>query len=236
MSGGQQYIVRVLRKVESWLGEDNYPVESAKVGKIMQRVAQADNVDQELSALYKVQGFGDLALRLMWLRESAEEGKIGIDNGTIEYHAENLMKLVLGSAKVGGSVQSPAEPVEIDALYNVLHKFGKSVEELKRASRDGTSFKKIDENRLFGILSELAAVKESGLAAGKESMVRFADACSEFLHYVLDMNLLDDVRIINVLDNANLTVQTVSAAAWTEDGDSLESTIDLLKRPQDLLS
>ena len=240
MSGAQSYIVRVLRKVETWLSDHSHSTEASRVGKLIQKLAQADDMHEALSALYRVEQFDQFALRLMWLMEAAERGDAGLENGMMEYQATVLGDLVVNAFKTDSAAREIAGPRmlpdQIDNLYVSLHKFGRGVEELKRGSLEGGIFKGIQENRLYRILNELASLKEAAVAAGKEQVIHFGDACSEFIQYVLDNGLLNDVRIVNVLDNANITLQTVFEAAGIEDNDSLLSTIQLLKRPQDLLN
>lgn len=239
MSGGQSYIVRVLRKVETWLGDHSHSSEASRVGKVIQKLAQADDIHEALGALYRVKQLDQFALRLMWLLEAVERGDVGLENGAMDYQAAVLGELVINAPNADGTVQGVADTGtlhgHVDDLYVSLHKFGRVMEELKRCSLEAGGFKGIQEDQLYKILGELASLKENAVAAGKEEAVQFGDACTEFIQYVLDNRLLNDVRIVNVLDNANITLQTVLEAAGIEDNDSLQSTIQLLKRPQDLL-
>lgn len=240
MSGAQSYIIRLLRKVETWLGEHGHSPEASKVGKIVQKLAQADEIHTALCTLYHVDQFDQFALRLMWYLDKAERGDLALDGSVMDHQAEALSLMLLESLRNGQAETSPSTPKtlpdQVDSLYDSLHKFGRAVEELKRNSLEGGTFAGIPENQVYEILSELASLKESASAASKEDVVQFASACSGFIHHVLDSGLLQDVRIVNLLDNANLTLQTVFEAAGIEDNDSLQSTIELLKRPEDLLN
>lgn len=240
MSGAQSYIVRLLRKVEAWLGEHGNGSEATKVGKLVQKLAHADEIHSSLCALYQVDQFDQFALRLMWFLDKAERGDVALDPAVMDHQAESLGVLLLDSLKNGQSETPPAPPKNlpdhVDSLYDALHKFGRSVEDLKRISLEGGTFTGLPENQLYRILSELVSLRESASAAAKEDAVQFASACSGFIQHVLDTGLLHDVRIVNLLDNANLTLQTVFETAGIEDTDSLQSTIELLRRPEDLLN
>ena len=238
MSGAQSYIVRVLRNVETWLGDHGHSFEASRVGKIIQKLAQAEDIHEALNALYRVREFDHLALRLMWLVEVVERGDLGVENGVMDYQATVLGNLIVNGFKGGGASKAHRNPKQlpdkVDDLFISLHKLGRVMEELKRSSLEAGVFKGIQESQLFKILSELAPLKEHALQAEKREVARFSDACSGFIQYVLDNGLVNDVRIVNVLDNANITLQTVFEVAGGEDNDSLQSTIELLKRPGDL--
>ena len=240
MSGAQSYIVRLLRKVETWLGEHGNAPEAAMVGKLVQKLAHADEIHSSLCALYQVDQFDQFALKLMWFLDKAERGDLALDTAVMDHQAESLGVLLLELLKNGQGETPPSAPKglpdRVDSLYDALHKFGRSIEELKRNSLEGGTFARLPENQLYKILSELVSLRESASAASKEDVVQFASACSGFIQHVLDSGLLSDVRIVNLLDNANLTLQTIFEAAGMEDNDSLQSTIDLLKRPEDLLN
>jgi hypothetical protein len=176
----------------------------------------------------------------MWLSEAAERGDVGLETGLLEYEAALLGNLALRTPGSGGADEAaPAEPDsgdDIDDLYVSLHKFGRAVEGLKRASSQPGGKGSAPENLLFGILGEIASLKEKAQIARKGEVTQFCDACAGFIQYALDNGRLQDVRIVNVLDNANITLQTVFETAGVEDNDSLESTIQLLQRPHDLLN
>ena len=237
MSGAQSYIVRLLRKVESWLGDHDHPADASRVGKIIQKLAQAEDIQEELDKLYSVEGCDRLALRLMWLLSVEEKGEVGLENGVLDHQASVLSDLVLQSS--GDEHSSRNEPKELseqlDDLFVSLHKFGKVIEELKRASFVNGEFGGIQESQLYGILNELESLKESARVADRNEAVEFAAACGVFVQYAIDGSILNDVRVVNVLDNANLTLQTIFEAVGVEDNDSLQSTIELLKQPGDLL-
>jgi len=239
MSTGRSYIVRLLRRVENHLSEGNHSGEAAKVGKIMQKVAQADDIREALDVLCRVEGFDAFALRLMWLLHIAERGEVGLENGVMDYQASVLGALiprgiVAESGKNAGVLT--LLPDQIDNLYISLHKFGRAIEELKRHSIEDGVFGEVEESRIYDVLNELASLGEQAVDAGKRDLSQFVSACSGFAQYVLDNRLLHDVRVVNILDNANITLQTVFETAGIEDNDSLQSTIQLLNQPKELLN
>lgn len=238
MSSGRSYIVRVLRRLESVLGDGGQVGEASRVGKIVQKLAQADDIHEALDVLYHVEGLDRFALRLMWLLDVAERGDVGLENGVMGYQAS-----VLGALLTEGTGSEPGKnvgavtslPDRIDKLYISLHRFGRAIEELKRHSTKEGVFSSIGESWIYNLLSELASLGEHAVDAGKSDLSQFVSACTGFVQHVLDNGLLHDVRVVNILDNANYTLQTVFETAGVEDNDSLQSTIQLLNQPKDLL-
>jgi hypothetical protein len=234
MSGGQSYIVRLLRKVEVRLNEHGYAVEASRVGKIVQKLAQAEDIHESLNTLYGVDGFSDFALRLMWLQEVAERGTVGLENGAMDYQCSALAGILVGE-KPPMREDVHEVPEQVDQLYDALHKLGREIDTLKRDAGDAGISRRIAEDQIYSLLNELASLREHAATAGKKDIVQFALACTEFVQYALDNNLFHDVRVVNILDNANLTLQTVFDAAGVDDNDALQSTIELLKQAKDLL-
>lgn len=239
MSGDQSYLVRLLRKTEAALVARRRQHAGTMVARIIDRLSKADDVSDALGVLYSVQGFDLLALRLMWILERREKERNGQATEVMEHEAEGLATVVDGCIN-GKQEETLVELPEIhattlDAFYEALHRFGRSVQELRRRSFDGDTFRRADTEALYRILSEAASLKEVAVRDGKRDVEHFAEALSGFVQHAIDADRTSDVRVVNVLDNANLTLQTVLEAAGAEDYDSLQQTIELLQRPQDLL-
>lgn len=238
MPGGQSYLIRLLRRVESSLSDGHHVTESSKVGRIVQKLAQADDIHEALNELLCVEGMDQFALRLMWLLEGAERSTMNMDDGVLEYQAVMLENLLTANTLARGVDKGSPEPtvgMGIDELYVSLHKFGRAIEGLKQHSISEDGFKGIQASQMYALLQVLALLADQALSCGKRDLSQFAAACGGFVHYVLDHEMLRDVRVINILDNANFTLQTVFEAASAEDRDSLTSTIELLKQPRELL-
>ncbi len=236
MPTAQTYMVRLLREVENRLGRNGHPGEALKVGKIMQRLAQADDVQEELENLYKVECFSEFAMNLMWQLKGIEQGTLGSDNGAADHYASELAEILLARLGKTMDVTPPvAEPERSDMLTDSQHEVGSLIEELKRRSVILEEFKGIEESQLRKLLGGLLALREQASSLGRGDLARYADACRGFVQYVVDHSLFRDVRVLNILDSANLTLQTALATADVEDHSCLESTIQLLTQPKNLL-
>jgi hypothetical protein len=93
----------------------------------------------------------------------------------------------------------------------------------------------MNEGQVYRLLTQLPGLEEAGRVAGNDHVVRFAQACTTFMQHVADTETFGDVRVVNVLDSANLTLQTATAAVVAGENDSLESTIELLRQPRSIL-
>lgn len=239
MSARQSYIVRLLRRLETLLVDHHMHQESAILGTIIHRLSHAEKVEDGLETLYGVQGFDRFALRLMWSLE-----RYGIDTNdpppAVEaYELSELGMLIRaslnGTPHVPVFTDSPIPNNLWERLYDQLHRYGRCIEDLKRRSYDGEAFRSIDQSLLYRILDEAGTLGEAARSTGRADVEEFTVAVSRFLQHVLDDQLFHDARIVHLLDNANITLQTALDASGTEDYDALQQAIDLLKNPQTVL-
>ena len=237
MSSGQSYIVRLLRRTEKRLSMDHHAVEASKVGKIVQKLALADDVDEALDALHQVDGFSEFALRLMWQLDIADRGMLEWDNGAMDDCASLLAGLLVTPSVDPGEASPAAAPPEGEGRISApLLEVGRVIEDIKRRSMPSGAFKGIEENQLSKLLNVLASLGEQAVSAGSTDLSRLAATCSDFVLYVIDHALFHDVRVVNILDTVNLTLQTMLEAAGLEADSSIESAIQLLNQPEDLLA
>ena len=236
MWSGQSYLLRLLRGVEGWLGAHGHPSEASRVAKIIQKLAQTDDIHEALDALYGVKGFDEFALRLMWHLDLMERGLLEVDNRALEHYASALGGILVAQDETPREApEDMTFPEKIDQISIPQHEIGRVIEEIKRQSISPGVSNGIEERQLCRLVSGFSSLAEQATRAGRSDLSRLAAACSAFVHYVIDHALLRDVRVVNILDNANLTLQTVLECAGVEDDHSVESTIQLLNQPKDLL-
>lgn len=160
----------------------------------------------------------------------------GLENGVMDYHAEVLAHLLLGEPEgCGNGDRAVTLSGEVDRMSISLHRFGRIIEEMKRAAFGASEFKGVAEELLRNLVTELAALKCNSLSSGRKDTGEFAAAAIAFVQYVMEHSLLRDVRVVNILDNANCTVQTVLEMPGIEDDDSLHTMTQLLGQPKQLL-
>jgi len=231
-----------MRKVEEAFHDGQYQLQRRVVGKAFYRISHADDIHAALERLYCVRGFSQFALRLMWLFARAGEDTSRLEDAVIDHDVEMLIDTLTpaGQAQDGGGGASPAVPPlpaqEMEAFYESLHRFGRAVGEMKRRAFEGDQFKGADEDSLYHVLSETGTLHEAARAVGKDDVVKFSTACTGFINYALEHGLTHDARVMNMLEHANLTLQTVLEATGTEEYDSLSKSAELLANPKELLS
>ena len=240
MAGDQSYVVRLLRKVESLLTKNGHQAKGDILGKVMQRFLQAENVKTALENLYSVEGWDQFALKLMWYVEKMKGPNAGVlRSGLMDYQVEELYSILVPAKNEhtdsAPADRVPAAPVQSGDIREALHNFGRVLEELKRKSFEGDRFTGIEQALLEGALHEAATLQQAAGSRGNQDVERFCSAFSLFVRYVLERALLRDVRVVNLIDSANLTLQTVMDTVGAEDFDSLHQTIELLENPKTLL-
>jgi hypothetical protein len=235
--GEYSYVVRVLRKLESRLIESEHHLEGGRVGLIVQRLSKADNIRSVLADLYTVEGYDRFALRLMYYGETVKDALGAMpDERLVDHHVRELFAALLSHPAPAATPEVQESPAETNAdLGRLLEEFEASLQALKRCSFKDEAFTGVDRESLEGFLQK---TNDLGVIARKEKVVdvaRFSAACSTFVHYALDQGLLKDVRVINILDNASLTLQTVLQTAGEENVDALQQMVQLLEDPSTLL-
>jgi hypothetical protein len=239
MPGEQDYLARLLRKLEASLTNTRDAPILSVVEKTIREIASASDVRDSLEQLYSVRGFDQFALRLMWLWEQASKGLV--DEGNMEHEVETLGTLLnLVVVEVEPSPPPPDPPATLDGkaydgFYEAIRKFGRTIEEFKKKSFDQENFKGIQQDLLGRILDQTAALQQTAAALGKEDIVRLAIVITNFIHYVIERALLKDVRIVNILDNTNLSLQGACDSTEPESLDALQQTVEMLQNPKNLL-
>jgi hypothetical protein len=235
--GEYSYVVRVLRKLESMLIESEHQLEGGRVGLIVQRLSKADNIRSVLADLYTVEGYDQFALRLLYYGETVKDALGAMpDDRLLNHHVRELFATLLSHAAPAVTPEVPELPAETNAdLSRLLEEFEASLQALKRGSFRDEVFTGVDRESLEGFLQKTNDLGEIARKEKVADVARFSAACSTFIHYALDQGLLKDVRVINILDNASLTLQTVLQTAGEENVDALQQMVQLLEDPSTLL-
>ncbi len=238
MSGPQSYIVRLLRKVEASLVSGGRQAELSMLEKIVYKISHTENIGEELERLYGVHGFDQLALRLMWSLERGGVESSALESSLIDFEVETLNSLIRSlrnGEKQEKEVQHLSSPKPLDDFYQSLHRFGRVIEELHRKSFENDSFKGVDQDLLYRVLNESTSLQHYATQVDKTDVIRFAEAFSSLVQFVIDQRIFEDVRVVHILENANLTLQTILETAGDEDYDSLQQTIELLRTGRSFL-
>jgi len=232
MSQAQEALQALLRNVPT---EELSSYEHRTVFEtIKQRLASAADLRAELQSLYKVEGFSDFALNLMWIAQEAENDPLKIAASpedvtlVISSFRRAMGESVLSEGATSGASMMPGERTEEISMMEAAgsgdpRQFSAALERLVEAVQSG------DEQRI----ALLAGVVNSCDRAAAENLPddykEFCGLLSEFLKYVEQNQLLDDIRVLNILANIPSPVAQWAGAAPEARAGLLAEEISVLR-------
>jgi len=235
MSGEYGYIVRLLRKLEFLLSERGRQRDAGRVGQIIQRIARADDVRAALRTLFAVEGYDRLAQRLLYYADKMGPFLTELpEDRLIEYHVGKLYEALVNAGSGEARRTQQRVPPSGDVSQGV-EEFVSTLHELRRNAAEGEQFREVRRDDLERLLQKAHDLGATAQRGGSPDIARFAASASTFVRFVLDRSLFKDVRVVNILDNAVLTVQTILPSVGADDYDSLTQTNQLLADPATLL-
>lgn len=195
---------------------------------IKARISDAPDSGEELNNLYKVRGFSDFAMGLMWMVDRAKKnpGQIAIGPEDETLLLSSFRKAIAGHAPVVADTPVQTPPPSTGGLETTeldVQAFAGQVEQLAEAVQSGSGGTRM---LLEDLVVECETIKSGG---GAPDSLEFAALFGEFLKYISESELFDDVRVINILSNVS---STVSQWANTSAGDRagvLEDALNLLR-------
>jgi hypothetical protein len=187
---------------------------------IKRRLLAASNVEAELKTLFKVNGFSDFAAGLLWVvdRAATSPGSSGIS-----MEDETLLlatfRRALGEQAVvpapGGGEGAGGNEAEM-ALAAAL-------ERLSEAVQGGT-----DDRETFH-LSLLGLTEGPDLQTAGGDVSQVAALLADFLRYIADNQLFDDIRVINILSNISSSISQWANTLPDNRAGMLEEPMSLLR-------
>jgi hypothetical protein len=162
---------------------------------VKNRLIRATDSFEELKTLYKVKGFADFATGLMWMIERADKSSSQM---TIGPEDETLL---LSSFRRAVSEKAPSREGSAPSGGDEGEKgFASLVEQFAEAVQSGAG-----EGRMLlqYLITECEAIVGRG---GASDFVELSSFLAEFLKYIIESDLLDDVRVINILSNVSSVV------------------------------
>jgi hypothetical protein len=181
-------------------GEQQSAFESLK-----NRLIEAPDSGVELKNLYKVTGFSQFAMGLMWMLDRAESNPgqiaLGLEDETLLL--SSFRKAMAEHPSLGQQSTSAAEVEEVRGgeIGEVDEKgFAGQVEQFSESVQSGSGGTKMF---LEDLVTECDTIARQG---GPSELVEFGFLLAEFLRFILERELLDDVRVINIVSNVSSTV------------------------------
>ena len=230
--GHHKYLTRILQKLEGELAEESQQSKLGIIRKLVGDISGSSDVSGVLEELYRVDGFDRFALGLMWVRSSQRSSLNCEREDLMEYDVHTLSSCL--GVTISGSLSPPdnlGHPSggSVRSLSEQMYRFGRFITSMKRRLTVGGKFQGFEEDLLFRFMDEVSALQQQAVREGKRDVERFCKAFSRFLEFVISDHLMNDPRVLSLMETANVTVQTISASSGAERGDSLDRTIDLLE-------
>lgn len=122
---------------------------------------------------------------------------------------------------------SPTSP----PLEAAVRAFSAAVAAITHESFAGERFRGVQESSIRALMRNVERLHDTAMVSGDTDVTRFSEASSGFLMYLLEHRLFNDVRVVNFLDNASLTLHTAIETRIADDVDSLQQMAELLSNP-----
>ncbi len=256
MNRSQMYIDSILEAVsrESF----DAPASSTTILGIKERIAYAEDLDQELRILYRVEGFGDFALYLMWLARQVEEDPSKLEASPEERsYVSSTLRDAMGEPRQEAApeaeetpfpteseseIEFPAAPQEAgdvspgEGTTEAPPEFTESLGSMNDVTfpvlleRFVEAMQHGDDERLP--LMEALLKRSSSLSGSLDEPEDFRQLCEEletFLRYVREKEYMDDVRVMNILSNISGSVESWDKADPSARAGLLTEGVSLLR-------
>ncbi|MBM4167981.1 MAG: hypothetical protein FJ215_02320 [Ignavibacteria bacterium] len=192
--------------------------------KIRDRLAGSENLEDELRTLYRVEQFAEFALAMMWVSNDPEKTQLSDEEQSFLFQ-----RFLQGSAQSAGVIEAAAEPEqEISTPTPLIEEERAQGIESASSSEPGdvslpgfaARFEGFVEAMQAGDEGRVSLVSEIGKLANQLRLLsgpddvevgQFCELLVDFLGYIEREQLMDDVRVMNILSNIS-----GDAAAWLQ--------------------
>jgi hypothetical protein len=236
MANAQGHIVRILQIFEVSLRTGDNRARAEFVARLAEKIEAGADFAETLRRLYHVAGMQTFALRLMWYAERLSEiSDVSTAEHIDDYEIEQLARAL---AEVPGFAGPEAEqgsgPRPRDLGSTVSH-FCSSVAVLRREAFRDEEFTGARLATMQALALATERLRAAAVAEQNGDVEDFSRAFGGFLDFVMAQSLLGDVRVVNLIENASLTLQTATETLGADDYDALHQTTLLLEHPVTLL-
>jgi hypothetical protein len=194
---------------------------------IKTRLADAPDAAEELKNLYKVKGFSDFATGLMWMVDRAEKnpGKVSIGPEDETLLLSSFRKAVSEGPLEASEVAPGQElgPEGGTTGQSDPRVFAGQVEQFAEAVQSGSGGMRM---LLEDLVADCESIAQEG---GAPDLAEFASLFGEFLKFISESDLFDDVRVINILSIVSSTVWVWANAPVDGQAGLLEEALIVLR-------
>jgi hypothetical protein len=161
--------------------------------KLTKKFAQAADAETELKSLYKVKGFSDFAAVILWILDRAQKEPLttGISSQD-ETLLLSTFRRAMGEQSAPGA---PAAKLSVGSTGGDETGFASRLEKFSEAVQSGIGGR---ASLLEQILDDCERI--AGQTADL-NFKQFSILMADFLKFIAEGELLDDVRVINIVSN-----------------------------------
>jgi hypothetical protein len=193
--------------------------------KVRERLASAPDFNAELQSLYRVKNFSDFALCLMWIVDRLEKNPLSVSaNPEDETLVFSSFRRAVGEGISEAESAVPTEPAgATEPGSGDAADFSYLIEQFAERVQSG------DESRaviLENVVTECHAIVVGEYAVDEKE---FCTLLADFLTYVSENQLLDDIRVLNILSNVPSPVAQWANAAPNARAGLLEEATSVLR-------
>jgi hypothetical protein len=165
--------------------------------RLKTRFEQTSDAEAELKNLYKVKGFSDFAAVMMWILERAQKDpQLAATSSEDETLLLSTFRRAMGEQ---GMSPEPA-PSESGGGATDERSFASQLERFSEAVQSGIEGRGTQLESLFNDCE--------GIANGSSDadFRQFGVLMTDFLKYIAESELLDDIRVINIVSNVSSSI------------------------------
>jgi hypothetical protein len=221
MTQAQEVVQSLLSKVP--VDEFSTDEQRTVFEKVRERLTSASDLNAELRSIYRVKGFSDFALCLMWIVERVERDPLMLaaspEDETLVFSS---FRRALGEGlSVEAGAGAPTEPAAGAGSGDPVD-FSFLIEQFTERVQSG------DES--WAVLLENVLIECNAVLGGEypQDYKEFCGLMSEFLDYISQNQLMDDIRVLNILANIPTPVAQWANAAPDERAGLLDEATSVL--------
>jgi hypothetical protein len=185
------------------------------------RFGKTPDAVAELKNLYKVKGFSDFAAVMMWILERAKK-----DPQLAAASAEDETLLLSTFRRALGDLTALSAPAASAAQVigeNDERDFASRLERFSEVVQSGI------EGRGVQLESLLNECERMVSRSSDEEFKQFGSLMGDFLKYIAESELLDDVRVINIVSNIASSISQWAVSPPEARHGSMEEALGMLR-------
>jgi len=189
--------------------------------KLKTRFGQSSDAVEELKNLYKVKGFSDFASVMMWILERAQKDpQVAATSPEDETLLLSTFRKATGEQ---GLSSAPAPSAGDEPGVNDEKGFASQLEQFSESVQSGIEGRGAQLENLFNDCEGLAN------RTSDSDFRQFGALMADFLKFIAEGELLDDVRVINIVSNISSSVSQWAIAPADARHGLMEEALGMLR-------